>query len=177
MKFSTQIAVAAVSLSLMGVGVARADTVLNYSFSADTYYSFSGATTPDVTGGFSYDVSTGLITNVSYTRGPPGSTTSFTSGALYPGLTTSDPTEVYFGTFGGNYDVYQLHRSLALGGTDKIDAVYHPSQGVYGGGSVIEAGAAGVPEPASWALMLMGFGLVGYAVRGRKFGAAIRHAH
>lgn len=37
---------------------------------------------------------------------------------------------------------------------------------------VYNAGNAGVPEPASWALMLAGFGLVGAAMRRRETGVA-----
>lgn len=36
--------------------------------------------------------------------------------------------------------------------------------------------AAGVPEPATWALMILGFGAVGGAMRRRAAGAAVRFA-
>jgi hypothetical protein len=37
-------------------------------------------------------------------------------------------------------------------------------------------GAGAVPEPATWAMMLMGFGLIGRAIRHQKDGAAVKFA-
>jgi hypothetical protein len=37
-----------------------------------------------------------------------------------------------------------------------------------GGGSIVTQVVNGVPEPSTWALMLAGFGMVGYAMRRRK---------
>ena len=37
-------------------------------------------------------------------------------------------------------------------------------------------GGGGVPEPATWAMMLIGFGIVGGAVRGRKASIRVTYA-
>ncbi len=40
-------------------------------------------------------------------------------------------------------------------------------------GTVVNLTAAAVPEPATWALMLAGFGMVGYAMRRRRYGISV----
>ena len=157
MKFRTKIAIAAISLSLMGSGGAKADTILHYSFDPGSYFNLGGVDT-SVTGTFDYNVTTQTLENVNYNRGGD----IFTVGSLDYG-----PTQPIFGVFGSaDYDVYQLNNSLALGGTDLILSGTHPAIAVYGAGvSVSTVGA--VPEPTSWALMLLGFGAIGYAMRRR----------
>jgi hypothetical protein len=62
------------------------------------------------------------------------------------------------------------HLSAFFFGTDK----WNDWQGGYPTGYVVEYSAlAAVPEPATWAMMLFGFGAVGYSMRSRKtsFGA------
>lgn len=46
---------------------------------------------------------------------------------------------------------------------------------VYGSGTLSLVNAAAVPEPATWALMILGFGVVGYAMR-RRPKAVVRFA-
>jgi hypothetical protein len=74
--------------------------------------------------------------------------------------------------------------SRAVGGQAAAYSIYHPGEGwsaAYGqgGGSSVsfpamgfrifgEALASDVPEPASWAMMLGGFGLIGGAMRSRR---------
>ena len=168
MRFSIKIAAAAVSLSLLGGIAARADTVLQYTFSSDTHYDFDGGSANTVTGTFSYDATNQTLSDVNYNRGSD----IFTVGVV------GSPTELYFGdTTSGDYDVYEFQNSLALGGTDTITGGFHPAIVVDVGGSVSTASTAAVPEPASWALMIIGFGLVGCATRSRKLSAPIKNAH
>ena len=163
MKLSVQLAMAAVCLSLMGVGAASADTVLHYTFDPSTDYDFSGGSNNTVTGSFDYDATTGILSNVDYTRGSD----HFTTGSLYSGL--SDPSEVYFGPFGtSDYDVYQFANSLADGGTDTITQAFHPAITIDAGGSVTSGSTGAIPEPATWALMLVGFGGLGAAMRAHR---------
>ncbi len=158
MRFPGQMAVAAVALSMMGGIAAKADTILHYQFAPGSYYDFNGGDSDSVTGSFSYDVDTQAVTDVNYTRGSD----HFTTGSTYFG----DPTQVLFGTFAtSDYDVYQLQNSLALGGTDTITGGTHPAILIDAGGALV----AGVPEPASWALMLLGVGAVGGVARRRRF--------
>jgi hypothetical protein len=168
MKFSVQIAFAFVSLSLIGAGAAKADTVFQYAFNSGSFYNFQDGGNNSVTGTFSYDATNQTVSDVNYSRGDD----IFTVGLV------GSPTELYFGdTTSGDYDVYEFKNSLALGGTDTITGGFHPAIVVDVGGSVSTAGAAAVPEPASWALLIMGFGLVGCATRSRKSAAWTEHAH
>ena len=155
------IAIAALSLSLMGASIAKADTILDYTFSPGSFYNFIGGASYSVSGSFSYDVDTGILSNVDYTRGSD----HFTTAALYSG-----PSEIYFGPFGtADYDVYQLTNSLALGGTDVIFSGTHPAIPIDAGGSLVEGVAASAtPEPATWAIMLLGIGGIGATLRRSK---------
>jgi len=44
------------------------------------------------------------------------------------------------------------------------------------GGSLVPAAVTDVPEPASWALMICGFGLAGFSLRSRRGAAAAARA-
>jgi hypothetical protein len=161
MKLIAQLLVAGAAFSLIGAGAAKADTILDYTFSPDTYYNLSDGSYNTVSGTFSYDVTTQTIMNVDYTRGSD----HFTTGSLY-----DNSSQIYFGPFGTpDYDVFQLQNSLDLGGTDKIVSGTHPDLYVDAGGSLIaNAAISAAPEPAAWALMFAGVGLAGAALRTRK---------
>ena len=102
-------------------------------------------------------------------------------GAGYFGINNNYPTFVYAGAprIGGwqsasftSYDplntrfsgVYAITGSVDIGHVAGVS--YTSDSGVFlaGGGSV-----GGVPEPASWALMVAGFGIAGAAARRRRF--------
>ena len=165
MKLSVRLAMAAASLAMIGAGAASADTLLNYKFDAGSHYALNGVDSP-VSGSFTLDVTTQVLSNVTYTRGPD----TFTIGSVTGPGATAGNFYVYLGdTNSGDYDVYKFAHSLDAGGADTIIAAFHPNIEVTSvGGSISAPAVGGVPEPASWALMLMGFGLIGSAVRGRK---------
>ncbi len=168
MNTLSQWAIAAVSLAVMGAGAAKADTLLQYTFDAGSYYDFQDGSSNTVTGSFTYDATTQTLSNVNYDRGGD----IFTTGLV------GSPKELYFGdTTSSDYDVYEFQNSLALGGTDMITGAYHPAIPITAGGSVTAGAGVGVPEPASWTLMLMGFGLAGYAMRRGRFRASLKHAN
>lgn len=57
--------------------------------------------------------------------------------------------------------------TLTLNGTVSMDGSQQPP-GVAGGSIAIRPVVSALPEPATWAMMLIGFGAVGYAVRRRR---------
>ncbi len=159
MNLSKHLAIAVASLSLIGVQSAKADTILHYTFNPGTFYNFEGGASTTPTGSFDYDVNTFTFSNVNYTRGVD----------TFHTATLGAPFEIYFGdTTSADYDVYEFKNTLDKGGTIGISNGFHPSIVVDVGGSITTDTVAGVPEPASWALMMAGFGLVGSVVRSRR---------
>ena len=162
MKFSLPLALGA-ALSLMGPSASNAAALLHYTFSPSSYYDYgSSAVNTPVTGSFDFDTVTGALSNVNYTS----VSGNFTTGAEYnPG----DATEIYFGQFGSsNYDVYQLARSLIGGGTIAISSGTHPSIPISAGGSLTTTSIGAVPEPTTWAMMLLGIGALGFVLRRQR---------
>jgi hypothetical protein len=162
MKFSLPLALAA-SLSLMGARASNAADLLHYTFTPGSYYDYYGpAANAPVTGSFDFDTATGALSNVNYTS----IFGVFTSGAEY---TPGDATQIYFGPIGGSsYDVYQLAGSLISGGTVAISSGTHPSIFISAGGSLTTDATGAIPEPATWAMMLVGFGGLGSLLRSRR---------
>lgn len=162
MKISLPLALAA-ALSLMGATASNAAVVLHYTFTPSSYYDYGNpASNTPVTGSFDFDATTGILSNVNYTS----VSGTFTSGAEY---TPGDATQIYFGQFGSsNYDVYQLADSLNNGGTVAINSGTHPSIPITAGGALTTDTVGGVPEPATWAMMLVGLGGLGSVLRRRR---------
>lgn len=157
-----RIVLAAVALLAVTAVPARAATIM-YSFSPGSYYNPTGQipTTP-VTGSFDFDTVTNSVSNVVYTSfyGPRS------TGSTYP--LDSTLKQVVFGDVNStNYDVFQLSGSLANGGTLTITGGTHPGVVEDAGGSLVSATSA-VPEPTTWAMLLLGFGMIGLAMRKRS---------
>ena len=166
MKLAIQMAVAAASLSLIGAGSAKADVILNYTFGPGTYFDYVGGSSNAVTGSFTYDATTQTLSSVNYNRGGD----VFTVGSVYgPGnINGPSPTELYFGdTTTNDYDAYQFQAPLANGGTDTIGSGTHPAIPISAGGTITSSFVSAAPEPASWALMMLGVGLIGIMMRSR----------
>ena len=170
MRSSLGLAIAAMATALMSTGSAQAaDVILHYTFTPGSYFDLGG-TVETVTGSFDYDVTNPALENVQYNRGGD----IFTVGSLDYG--SAQPIfGVFDGGGGADYDVYQLTNSLALGGIDPIVGGTHPAVVVYGAGVAVST-VAGVPEPATWALMLVGFAMTGAALRRRTSAAATVYA-
>jgi hypothetical protein len=154
--------VLAASLSLGAASASNAAGILHYTFSPNAYYDYgSPSVNTPVTGSFDFDTVTGALSNVNYTS----VSGNFTAGAEY---TPGDAAQIYFGQFGGNYDVYQLASSLTGGGKVAITSGTHPGILISAGGSLTTNVVGGVPEPETWAMMLIGFGGLGSVLRSRR---------
>lgn len=138
---------------------------LTYTFNLGSTYDFGGGNIYSAVGSFDYDVATMAISNVSYSAvqigtGPSGPF-DFTAGTAVSSTQVS-----FFGDCCGDENTYFFASSLASGGTISLVGGSYFGTPVTASGSVTADGA--VPEPASWALMLGGFGLVGGAMRSRR---------
>ena len=76
----------------------------------------------------------------------------------------------YTGWINSTYNIADAgNYVLAFGVTNWSDTIYHSGMafsGITVAGVPVDTGA--VPEPATWAMMLMGFGAVGFALRRRR---------
>ena len=112
------------------------------------------------------DVSTGgganlLASSWSFTPAPIGS----------DAFTYNDGTGVDALAFGsvvvGSYDTFSQTFATVVGAT--YDYTFTYTNGEDPSGLIVSTGAlGGVPEPATWAVMLVGMGLAGAAIRGRR---------
>ena len=162
----TIIMIAAAATSLFAFsGVAQAQSY-NYSFDSGSFFNLTATNTYSATGGFTFDAGTNLISNVTYS---PVQTGSGPTGPFNFTVGTADSlTQVTFSGDGfGDFNTYFFAQSLALGGTSAITGGSFLGTNISAGGSVTAATAA-VPEPATWAMMLIGFGGVGVAMRRKR---------
>jgi hypothetical protein len=158
---------------------------------AEVVWSLQGVNFADggtASGTFTFNADTNTVTNFAL---------SVTGGntAVFPAFTwdSSTATTVYVGLYGGlNFRSTTSLRELRLdpvasltnaGGTVALDL-----DSIFGGdcyncdpfraftsGSLV-ASAAAVPEPATWGMMLAGFGAVGWSMRRRRSAAAVLRA-
>ncbi|MEG3125756.1 PEPxxWA-CTERM sorting domain-containing protein [Sphingomonas sp. GB1N7] len=169
MKITNLLLAAAVAVSGLTATAANA-TAINYNFS-NASYSGNGDTA-NITGSFVWDTSSNSVTssNIGLT-GNAGST---------PVTCTNCSTNFYnpehFAINLGPQALYlTFASSLSAGGSVAL-SLFAPTQGnqpEYQGRSpfTIVSGAAvqaAVPEPATWGLMILGFGMIGAASRSRK---------
>jgi len=92
------------------------------------------------------------------------------SGDLIPGgyMSFVGPTS------NGTSDTWALSNIMLGAGTYTINLAGHSdSDGAYQGTVKFNLAAAGVPEPATWGLMLLGFGLMGSSMRRRRARTAL----
>ena len=111
-----------------------------------------------LTAGNAYNVSFFLGGN--FEGPPPAKTLNVSAGAATQGFTYTGPA----GGFSG-YTRYNF-RFTALAPTTTLS--FASTTGTPYGPVLDNVAIAAVPEPASWALMIGGFGLVGYAMRRRR---------
>jgi hypothetical protein len=74
-----------------------------------------------------------------------------------------------FGQFGSTY---AFGGNVVLGAGDTLDFGVNNAGSFYGDSTVMTLTVANVPEPAAWAMLITGFGLVGAVARRRRLVAA-----
>ena len=154
----------ALALTLTAGTAAQANTILNYQFDPGTTFDFGGGNTYLATGTFSYDATTQTVFNVAYTAIQTG--TGPVGPFVFTAATTNSPTDVTFtGDAFGDEDEFFFANSLALGGTDAIVGFAYFGTQMQVTGSVT---AGSVPEPLTWAMLVVGFGGIGATLRSRR---------
>ena len=153
-KLALAAAAAAISLS-----APAAATAVNYNFGG----AGSGFMALNLTGG-TYALDTLSLTLGTATFNAAGSTLTpgspyFLGGNLNGDTVVVSNTNDYFFLF----DPASSSQTASL-----LQYANVGTPGVLGGNLTITQVAAAVPEPASWALMLLGFGAIGVAMRRRK---------
>jgi hypothetical protein len=169
------------SLFAMAVGVScNANAAITYKFNATSsvggaYGSFELTTPNFVTGIVEFapqdltsctiafppgNQACGNQTFNTVTFGPPEFYEILSFGAAIVGISGNSETLYYFDQ--GSFGTVGVHLSQVFGNTQFATLTVSDSSLV-----------AGVPEPASWALMIAGFGLVGAGLRRRS--ASLRH--
>lgn len=150
--------------------------LLTYNFDPGTNFDFGGGNTYNAIGSFDFDTTTLLVSGVTYSgvqtgTGPVGPY-NFTIGVA------NSPTSVTFsGDCCGDIDTFEFASSLVGGGTIAITGFRY---GVLPGTVMSVTGsvtAGAVPEPASWAMMVLGLGALGYTMRrGKRVAAKVSFA-
>jgi len=195
-------AVAVIAASLLSAGAAGAQTVQNGDFELGTLadWTASGAVEVGTEGG--YGPCCGFTTShpgnhVAVLGGGFGTGTevlsqSFatTAGATYYvhydfafigggnnnslDVSIAGVTHSFVGNGSPDIDASYLHDTLSFvgtGGVETLSFLVHdgPTDST---DTIVDNVSAGIPEPASWALMIAGFGLAGAALRRRRAIAA-----
>jgi hypothetical protein len=126
-----------------------------YSFTTgNAAGSFNASWTLDVSGNaFGLQEVTGFFNGAPFAISPPDIAPVDGNGSFSVALAPNTSYSFGFGNFGN------------VGGSQPLNAsaIYRMDWTIIGGG-----GDAGVPEPASWAMLIAGFGLVGATARRRR---------
>lgn len=156
---------AAAAFASMIFGATSANAAKTFNLSGVT---FSDGST--VTGSFTTNDAVSAVTNYSIA----------TSGFLAQtytqanGFASINSSSLSFTAYGFIFDQVlrlDLSRALSTSGasvTGGSESVFILSRSVANGGTVSLSTTPAVPEPATWALMILGMGAVGFAMRRRK---------
>jgi hypothetical protein len=146
-----------------------ASTVTGFGFDVDPLDPIvnnptGGAGNSDVDGTFNFvnsgSISNGFSVEICYTSNNDNSCAGAGNaflGALFNG---ADATGSLILAFTGDLDAITLSQFIT-----RYQAITAPG---ITGGSAVGIPTDGVPEPATWAMMLIGFGAVGYSMRRRR---------
>lgn len=192
---------ATVTVTLTGTSTSNTLAGADTSFTATIVYDETTAVSSGFTsaGNYTQTFYAGAVQSASFTSG--GVTASFTGAtASFAQIITTDSVKSYpndseafsIGTSGSNYINASLSGPYTTVSTTQIVSpdtyasgsfAYTTNSGNYYGTinsiSVASAAASAVPEPASWAMLIGGFGLVGAALRRQRViparGRPLRH--
>ena len=176
LKFAAAL-VAAIAIATPAMAQQAPNGSYNFSF-YDALNSGSGSLT--VTGG------SGLVTGISGSVNDGGTLANITGLSGYAGADNTLYTNAPFFDFAGlsfSLDDGNIYNLFYSDGTYIALGQYDTNQKINSGGNVGGAvnpatiNVSAVPEPATWGLMLLGFGAIGYSMRRRgKMELALRRA-
>jgi PEP-CTERM putative exosortase interaction domain len=192
-KLLSLVAVATAAAAMPGAASAATCVAMNCEFTpGDVEFTTAGDTTPPITGAVSAtigrtDIGEGIFTDIyRFIVDADG----FGSGSIstsLSGLTTDvDFLSVTINgqtvpIFGQNTDVeFAGISGVAIMAGELNELIVSGSSaglGSYGGNLTFTPATAPIPEPATWAMMLMGFGGLGYTMRrSRRANARVQFA-
>ncbi len=135
-----------------------------------------------------WDSSGTLITSTTVTTTDPV-TNNYRFGSIAPVLLQAMTTYIIGGEYTGGafpfnlqnltkapvYIYGDIRESRAASGFSVPDSSFADSQGAFGdqGFALVNFSIAAVPEPATWAMMLIGFGVIGTSLRRRRKALAV----
>ena len=174
-------------MGLFAAGLIAA-TAFASNANAQDFLTIAGASGPF--GSNNVGCAMGAVTPCSFTRALTFTTpTGFNLSSLdISSVATSAATDINFTSVlfnGTNFSTVLtgtqefrnlLNQSLVAGGLNTISVAGTTGGAASFSGNLSFASVAAVPEPGTWALMLLGFGAVGFSMRRRRSGAYLLQA-
>ena len=183
MKYKMALLAATMFVSF-GISPASAATLLDLIDApgqVDTRYALaftagSGTTTISFAGyqrfGFESASVIGLFLNNSGSDLTGGTTNGFTFTPAASGSFARNRNNVleFMGTTPGSYDIFSQNFATAIGSNYTLRFIYLNSFSIPNGFRVdaSDATVGAIPEPATWTMMLIGFGAMGVSLRRRR---------
>lgn len=152
---------------------AAAPILFELSGSRNAIFTIDSATVPTTssTSGFGTQISYAAVPG-SFNGAPGSATIGFATGDIFADLNITG-TSLGFTQFVSSADLFSLvgNRPVFNLGTFNLTSIVSGSSTLR-----ISAATAAVPEPATWGMMVLGFGALGGALRRRRTGARVRFA-
>ena len=103
-----------------------------------------------------------------YSRNAAGANDPATATVSVAGITVPISVPYDPQNFGSPYNILWKTNSFHFTGTGNLETLRLSTTDGGAGGVFFDAVSVGVPEPATWALMIGGFGMAGVMLRGRR---------